>query len=264
MALFQKKTPLEKEWELLLKQEEKLLKKRAEHKDSVLNQKLEKHVPWKLQDTLEEAFSKAFQVVFDKGTGIIEKTYNRSELEKQYKIRSYTQEVRQNRKSLKAFSKKAQSAGATGLLVSGVSGIGLGFLGIGMPDIVLFVGMVFRSLYEIALHYGYGYEKEEERYFILLLIQAAVSFGAAGEELDRLVDAFISSETLPEDYRRKRQIDKTAQVLSKELLYMKFLQGIPVAGVIGGAYDAIYMKRITEYAGIKYKKRFLLAKGSQG
>jgi len=260
VALFQRKSPWEKEWELLLKQEEKLRKKRAEHKDSALNQKLDKHIPWKLQDTLEGAFGKAFQVMFDKGTAVIEKTYSRDELEKQYKIRTYTQEVRQNRKSLKAFSKKAQNAGTAGLLVSGVSGIGLGFLGIGMPDIVLFVGMVFRSLYEIALNYGYDYEKEEERYFILLLIQAAVSFGVDGEKLDRLVDEFVEFETLPENYHRKRQIDMTAQVLSKELLYMKFLQGIPVAGVIGGAYDAIYMKRITEYAGMKYKKRFLLSK----
>ncbi len=260
MAFFQKKSPLEKEWELLVKQEAKLRRKRSEQQSSIWNQKLEKHVPWKLQDTLEAAFGKAFQMVFDKGTAVIERTYNRKELEQQYKIRAYTQEVRQNRKSLKAFSKKAQGAGATGLLVSGVSGIGLGFLGIGVPDIVLFVGMVFRSLYEIALDYGCDYEKEEERYFILLLIQAAVSFGAEGEALDRQVDAFIASGTLPEDYQRKRQIDKTSQALSKELLYMKFLQGIPVAGVIGGAYDAIYMKRITEYAGIKYKKRFLLSK----
>lgn len=263
MALFQKKSPVEKEWEILLKQEAKLRKKRSERKESVLNQKLEKHVPWKLQDTLEAAFGKAFQMIFDKGTAVIEKTYNRGELEKQYKIRAYTQEIRQNRKSLKAFSKKAQNAGTTGLFVSGVSGIGLGFLGIGMPDIVLFVGMVFRSLYEIALNYGYDYEKEEERYFILLLIRAAVSFGTEGEEMDQAVEQFLNTGTLPEGYYRKRQIDQTSRVLSKELLYMKFLQGIPVAGVIGGAYDAIYMKRITEYAGIKYKKRFLMSKKGQ-
>ena len=31
----------------------------------------------------------------------------------------------------------------------------------------------------------------------------------------------------------------------------------PVVGAVGGAYDAIYMKRITEYAGLKYRHRYL-------
>ena len=39
---------------------------------------------------------------------------------------------------------------------------------------------------------------------------------------------------------------------------MKFLQGIPIVGVVGGAADAVYMKQILEYANIKYKHRFLL------
>ena len=52
----------------------------------------------------------------------------------------------------------------------------------------------------------------------------------------------------------------TAAGLSKELLYMKFLQGIPIVGAVGGFYDAFYMKSITKYANIKYRKRFLLSK----
>ena len=41
---------------------------------------------------------------------------------------------------------------------------------------------------------------------------------------------------------------------------MKFLQGIPIVGAVGGFYDAIYMKRITKYVNLKYKKRFLKKK----
>ena len=51
-------------------------------------------------------------------------------------------------------------------------------------------------------------------------------------------------------------IQNTAQVLSGELLYMKFLQGIPIVGVVGGAFDLKYMKEITTYAEIKYRKRY--------
>ena len=55
-------------------------------------------------------------------------------------------------------------------------------------------------------------------------------------------------------------LSKTSSLLSKELLYMKFLQGIPIAGAVGGIYDAVYMKRVTEYANLKYKRRFLQGK----
>ena len=68
MALFQKKTPLEKEWEKLMKEERKFLLSRAEKKDSLLNQKLEQFVPDKLQETLDTAFAKAFGLIFYKGT----------------------------------------------------------------------------------------------------------------------------------------------------------------------------------------------------
>ena len=67
---------------------------------------------------------------------------------------------------------------------------------------------------------------------------------------------------IPAGCHMKEQTARTSSMLSKELLYMKFLQGIPVAGIIGGAYDVVYMKQISEYADLKYHKRFLLGKKS--
>ena len=52
-------------------------------------------------------------------------------------------------------------------------------------------------------------------------------------------------------------MQQASHALSSELLYMKFLQGIPIAGIIGGMYDAVYLKRIADYADMKYKRRFL-------
>ena len=65
---------------------------------------------------------------------------------------------------------------------------------------------------------------------------------------------------MPEPYNREVQIKLTSAMLSKELLYMKFLQGVPVVGAVGGAYDVVYLKQITEYANMKYKRRFLTKK----
>lgn len=253
---FQKVPPMEKEWNNLIRQEEKFLSKRMEKKESFLNQKLQEKVPEKLQGTLEQAFGKAFSLIFDKGTGIIEKTYNREEMEKVYQINEYTDEVRKNRKSLTAFSKKAGVNSAKNVVLSSVSGIGLGVLGVGLPDIPLFTGMMLKGIYEIALSYGFDYNSEEEKYFILLLIQGAVSYGEEMKWIDKEVNEYMKYRCLPHDYRREEMIRKTAGLLSKELLYMKFLQGFPVVGAVGGAYDVIYMKRITEYSNLKYKRRF--------
>ena len=52
-------------------------------------------------------------------------------------------------------------------------------------------------------------------------------------------------------------IRKAAAALSRELLYMKFLQGIPVVGAVGGAYDVIYMKQVNKFGELKYRRRFL-------
>lgn len=258
--MFQKRSPFELEWEKVQKREQKFLKERKEKKDSFLNQKLADKVPSKLQGTLDKAFAKAFGMIFEKGTEIIEKTYRKAELQKTYKINEYTDQIRQSKKSLKTFGKRAENSGRVNILVSGVAGVGMGIAGIGIPDIPVFTGMILKSIYEIALNYGYEYETEGERRFILMIIQGAVSYGKEMYEINDDIDDYILNVEVPEMYDEKKQIEQTAAKLSKELLYMKFLQGIPVVGAVGGVYDVIYLKRITEYAHIKYKKRFLIKK----
>ena len=255
-----KKSAIDIEWWQFQKKEQKFLASRTEKKDTFLNKKLAEKVPEKLQGTLDSAFAKAFGMIIEKGTGIIEKTFKKDELQKSFKINEYADEVWQTRGSLKVFEKKAEKAGRLNLLVSGAAGIGMGAFGAGLPDIALFVGFILRSVYEIALDYGYDYESEEERRFILLLIEGAVSYGDELRKIDDMLNAYIEQKEVPDNYDEKQQIERTAAGLSKELLYMKFLQGIPIVGVVGGAYDVVYLKKITEYANLKYKKRFLLKK----
>jgi len=254
-------TPLQKEWAKLEKQEAAYLARRMEKTDSKMNQFLEKKVPPNLQSTLDGAFSKAFYVVFEKGTGVIEKTYKKEELQKSYQINEYAAKVRGNRKTLKAFSKKASGAGNVNLLISGVSGIGLGVLGIGIPDIVLFTGLMLKSVYEIALNYGFDYEDEKEKRFILLLIRGSLSYGTDLEEINSEINYYIEHGNYYSEMDMDSCIKETAGGLSKELLYMKFLQGIPVVGAAGGAYDAIYMNQVVKYAELKYRRRFYVKQG---
>ena len=145
-------------------------------------------VPVKLQETLDKAFVKAFGVIFEQGIGIIEKTYKKDELQKEFQINEYANEIHKSKKSLKAFEKKAGSADRINLLISGTTGIGMGILGIGIPDIPIFTAMVLKSIYEIALSYGFEYESEAERRVILMLIQGAEGEIISG--LARYVDKF--------------------------------------------------------------------------
>ena len=55
------RTPLQKEWDRLIKQEEAFLSKKAEKQQSKLNSLLADKVPSNLQSTLDTAFAKAFR-----------------------------------------------------------------------------------------------------------------------------------------------------------------------------------------------------------
>lgn len=272
--MFKGKTSIEKEWRKLQEQEIDFLVKNIRREESALNQLLEDKVPEGLQATLDKAFFKAFQLVFEKGTGVIEKTYNKEKMEIDYQLGELKADMTKDRKELKAFSSKAKTSGAVNTLVSGASGVGLGVLGIGVPDILLFTGMMLKNVYQIALNFGFDYESEDEKKFILLLIQGALSSGDELRKINSEIDMYIddgkftceesneadAEKTADADSDMKMRIRQASECMSKELLYMKFLQGIPFVGAVGGAYNALYMRRISKYAELKYRRRFYLKK----
>ncbi len=258
MKLF--KSAIEKEWSKLKKDEFYFLDKNLQKENSKLNQFLADKVPGGLQETLDATFAKAFHLVFEKGTDLIEKTYKKDEIEKDYQINNYTVKVKENRKNLKTFSKKANGAGNTNLLISGVSGIGMGILGVGIPDIVVFTSLMLRSIYEICLNYGFDYKEDEEKKFILLVIQGAVCHDMNLLKINEQLNFYIEHGEFSKVISLNDCVQETARCLSRELLYMKFLQGIPLVGAVGGAYDVIYMKQVNKFAELKYRRRFLTEK----
>lgn len=252
-----KMTPRERERSRLLKQESSFLRKGAQKKDTRLNQFLEDKVPEKLQGTLDSAFSKAFEMIFEKGTGIIEKTYKKEELERQFQINAFAAGLQEDKKSLRKFSRKTNSSNGKNLLISSIEGVGLGTLGIGLPDIPLFVGVLLKSIYEAALNFGFTYDEPQEKYFILKIIETALSYGDALTEGNAQLNAFMVQPVVPESWDQREQIKVTASTMSKELLYLKFLQGIPIVGAVGGAYNAVYLQKVLKYAKLKYHQRYL-------
>lgn len=265
-----KKISLQKELDKLIIKENKFIKRYENKKNinqSLINKKLDKVLPNNLKETLNKAFLKAFELVFEKGINIIEKTYDKEAYMKSFEINMYSKEVFGDRKRIRAFNKRASNSLNKNILIAGAEGIGFGLLGVGIPDILVLTGMLLKGIYEISLSFGFSYDSNEEKYFILKLIETSVSSGEILSDnnlvLDKLITRLIhmSSDITDNISIAKgdleQQLELTSKALSEELLYMKFIQGIPIVGIAGGISDCIYMKRINEFAKLKYYKRFL-------
>lgn len=267
------------EWRLQELKEESFLVRHVMDKTPKWVSLVEKKVPDTLQNTLEAAFTKAFVAVFEKGAGLIEKTYRK---DKQiFRYRQNKKEMEQedfNRKAVKRFERQAKRTAGKNLVISTVEGIGFGIVGLGIPDIPIFVSVLLKSIYEIAISYGFQYTTEKEKLFILKVIDAALQNGDVlrkkNAEVNKLIERYYEEETIPEqvgetdefvtELQITRQIDISAQALSHELLYGKFVQGMTFVGVVGGTADFTCLKRITDYASLKYKRRFLLRQMPEG
>lgn len=266
MAIFMKKSPWKKEWDDLERKEAKFISKRSAGPTSVLISKLDRLVPEKLSDTLNGAFYKGFEVIFEKGTGVIEKTYNKEKKENEYQLNEFAADMKVDKKTAGNFTKSAKSSKTKNLFMSGVEGVGLGLVGAGIPDIPVFIAMLLKSVYEVALSYGYKYDTEEEKIFILKIIEAAMmddeSFDKANSALNNLIDHSMMNGDIPQlkEVDKEEQMRATADALSNEMIYTKFLQGQMIVGVLGGIFDPIYVNRVSDYAVLKYRRRFIRSK----
>ena len=55
-----------------------------------------------------------------------------------------------------------------------------------------------------------------------------------------------------------RQMKETASAFAVDMLLLKFIQGLPVVGIIGGAANPVYYSKVMKYVQLKYRKRYLL------
>ncbi len=205
-----------------------------------------------MQNSLEKAFKKAFELIFLKGTSIIEKTYNKENIKLDFEADNYVVEKLHSKKSIRRMEKKLKGENILTNVATTASGFGMGFIGMGLPDIPLFVGTLLRTIYDIGLHYGYQYEEQEEKIYILRLIQTALSNeDEKHKHYSKLCNIRIEETTL------NTEIITTSKVLSDTLLVEKFVQGIPIIGCVGGVVNYMVFNRVTKFAMIEYKIRYL-------
>lgn len=250
---------LNKELQTVEKQEKKMQQAALKAKPVTWKTELESRIPEKVYTGLESAFCKGFGLVFDQGRAIIEKGYNKENIQADHSIRDFAVQVKGGRKELRKMHKSAKQSDLMNLAVTTVEGVGLGALGVGMLDIVLFLGTLLKGIYETALNYGFEYESRQEQIFILKMMQTALSTGEDWVTRNTEVDEMLMLETVgitDEDF--KRQMKDTAAAFAVDMLLLKFIQGLPVVGIIGGAANPVYYRKVMRYVQLKYRKRYLL------
>ena len=250
---------LNREFKALQRKEDKLMAAALKARKPGWKNALEEKVPEKVYTGLNSAFAKGFSLVFQHGRKIIEKTYKKDTITQKHTASNESFLASGNRKEVKQIHKNARKSGTLNIAVTTVEGIGLGALGIGMPDIVLFLTTMLRGVYETALHYGFEYESRFEQMLLLKMMVASLSAGEDWFRRNKEVNDWLLAG--PRDISEtdfQTQIQETASVFAVDMLLLKFIQGLPVVGILGGAANPVYYRKITSYVQLKYRRRYLL------
>lgn len=249
--------------EKILRREEKFFDKKEnefiEKKIAPIREKLEEKIPRKMIEMFEKAFEKGFYYVFENGTVIIEKSYNSEKLKNEADINEYILSKKVNNRNLSRIDKKVKQSILINKSITTIEGTVLGAFGVGLPDIPVFIGILLKTIYEICLRYGFDYDLEDEKVFILNIISAGTNKNSErilySNEADRIgynIDNNISTKININD-----SIKKTSKNLSESIIVSKVIQGIPIVGIYGAISNYKIIGEISELASIKYKKRLL-------
>lgn len=260
---------LKKQIEHMEKQEQKLLNKKENQliktKLTPLIDKIEEKIPAKLKDTLDLAFYKSFELVFEKGNKLIEMTYDKEKILLQYDINNYAVEKSLSKQHIQTIDKQANKSKLMNAAISMTEGTVLGILGIGLPDIPLFISVMMKTIQEVALNYGFKYESDQEKSYMLLIICGALSKGEKQKEFNHQItlmeEKIIEIANFETDLKQQMKI--TADLLSNTLITAKFIQGFPIIGALGGVVNHSIVSKISKFASLKYKKRYLIEKAKR-
>lgn len=219
-------------------------------------------IPKGLNDTLQAAFYKGFELVFQKGNRVLEKTYDKQQLELEHELMELGYQKKPSRRNLSRLTRQAEKRTNFNGLASIAEGSVLGVFGVGLPDIPIFIGVLLKSIYEIALGYGFAYNTPQERDYILKLMEASLAkpedFLRLNAQADAAAFRLNSRKALACDL--EQQTKATARALAADMITMKFIQGLPIVGVVGGVCNFACHKKIMDYVRMKYQKRYLLKK----
>ena len=216
-------------------------------------------IPDSVREKLEWTFCKAFSAVFEYGDWAIDKTIDTKRQKRRFDARESRFMVEGSSAALGSFERSGMASDGINMLLTTVEGVGLGLLGIGMPDIVLFVAMLLRGIREAAAQYGRDTESMDNEVLILFMLEAAMLSGWDWVERDALVERMLEDPSLipkrPE--AAEAQLQRTAAAFATDLLVLKFIQGLPIVGFVGGLANPYYYHKVLRYARLKFERAYV-------
>lgn len=247
----------EKEQKLLF--EDPFWKKAVSKTTGSVKAKIEDKIPEKLEDTLNKAFTAAFKMVFQEGKVLIKKTYNEETLKSEYADKRVGVQTKGDRSLIKKLRRPAEKRYFKSLGVAATEGVGLGLLGIGLPDIPILIGNMIRTCTVSAQSHGLDTDRKDEQVYMLMMIRLAAmpveERTAVNRQLDALGDAIDLGKEIFLDLEAEMQ--ETSERLSMTLLFSRFVMGLPVVGVAGGLYNPVIVSQLHQLAEVKYEARLL-------
>ena len=227
--------------------------------------KVEARIPPKLVDSMDEAFYLAFQMLFEKGTRLLRLTFSEKRLRGERFIREYYLKQDPNEERILSFHKSARSGGIVNTVLATVEGFVMGLFGMGLPDIPILMSLLLRTVYTTALRYGYRFDNPRERYYILLVLSAALAKGSErktySDRADQVGRAIDAGEL--QRFDLDEQMRETAKALARSMLVVKFIQTTSIIGVVGGVQNYAASRKVAVMANLKYQKRFLQRKKAE-
>lgn len=164
-----------------------------------------------------------------------------------------------DRSLIKRLRKPSEKRYLKSLGVATTEGIGLGLLGIGLPDIPVLIGNMIRTCTVSAQSHGLNTDRTDEQVYMLRLIRLAAmptdERRTANRQLDALGEAIDAGTEAHFDLEEEMRL--TSERLSMTLLFSRFVMGLPVVGVAGGLYNPVIVSQLHQLAEVKYEARLL-------
>lgn len=220
-------------------------------------------IPPKALAFLESAFEKGFILLFEKGSSIIEKTCSIENRKAIYQdIDKKIDSTELSHSQLSRLDWQSKISALYNVTFSTAEGAVLGILGIGIPDIPIVIGVILKSLYETCINYGFDHSDNNERIFMLYILCAATSKTAQeshyySQKADTISSFIDESSAIYCDFSFEGAIHDASTHLCSSMIENKSMQGIPIAGILGGWYNQKIVSKINRLAAAKYKKRRL-------
>jgi hypothetical protein len=90
------------------------------------------------------------------------------------------------------------------------------------------------------------------------MIEASVSRRDDWVRLNGEVDELLMSEYVPTEEELSEQIRCTADACAMDMLFQKFVQGLPIVGVLGGIANPVYYGKVLNLVKVKYHKAYII------